>query len=101
MVTVNSTSGIQALLHGRPVKTLGEAIYDMRGLTFQDALDQFWTQAAMPDRKLVQAFINAMAVTIQIRGVFFAESGRKAAAGEAAQRLSQGIVGTVLTRRQM
>lgn len=93
MITVNSTSGIRALQLGCPVKTLGDAIYDMPGLTSQNALDDYWGDARPPDPALVDALINAMAATIQIRGGFFIEPGMSAAAHAAAERLYNETVG--------
>jgi len=87
MVTVNSTSGIRALQLGSPVKVLGQAVYDVPGLTYQGTLDSFWAGANQPDPILLQAFIDVMAATIQIRGVFFSEPGRTAAVTAAVQRL--------------
>src|SRR5690606_35797780 len=34
-VVLNSTTGVSSLHHGTPVKVLGEAVYDIPGLTFQ------------------------------------------------------------------
>lgn len=93
MVTVNSTSGIRALQLGSPVKTLGQAVYDIPGLAYQGDLDSFWTEARRPDPKFVDAFINAMAATIQIRGVFFNEPGLTAGVSAAAERLFAREVG--------
>ena len=33
-VTINSSVGLAALIHGAPTITLGEAAYNLRGLTF-------------------------------------------------------------------
>ena len=93
MVTVNSTSGVRALQMGSPVKVLGKAIYDIAGLTFQGDLDRYWQQAAPPDAQLLDAFLRTLAASIQIRGVFFSEPGRGAAARAAAERLYAGTVG--------
>lgn len=41
VVTINSTTGIQALHHGKPVIALGRAIYNLPKLTYQGSLDQF------------------------------------------------------------
>lgn len=46
VVVVNSTVGLQALFHGKPVKCLGQAIYDFEGLTFQGELSDFLSGAA-------------------------------------------------------
>jgi capsular polysaccharide export protein len=93
MVTVNSTAGLRALQLACPVKVLGEAIYDVEGLGFQGTLDDFWTRAAAPDPANVRAFVGALAVTIQLRGVFFSEPGLSAAVQQAVERLHAGKVG--------
>ena len=93
MITINSTAGINGLMQGSPVMTLGKAIYNVRGLTFQGNLDDYWKQATPPDPLLVDAFVNAVASTIQIRGVFYSEPGLSAAVSEAVDRLYTRSVG--------
>jgi capsular polysaccharide export protein len=93
MITINSTAAIRALQLGSPVMTLGDAIYDVAGLTYQGHIDQYWKNAEQPVAALVDAFINAIANTIQIRGVFYSEPGLTAAVTEAVDRLYQGKVG--------
>lgn len=87
MVTVNSTAGLHALQAGCPVKVLGLAVYDVPEMSFQGTLDEFWVAPTPPDPDLVDAFVNLMAATIQIRGVFFSEQGCAAAVEVAFQRL--------------
>lgn len=87
MVTVNSTSGLHALQAGCPVKVLGQAVYDVPGLTFQGNLDAFWRSGELPDTKLMAAFVKLMASSIQLRGVYFSEPGCSAAAAAAVQKL--------------
>ena len=87
MVTVNSTAGLHALQMGCPVITLGQAVYDVPDLTFQGELDEFWKRPGRPDPQLLDAFINLMVATTQIRGVFFAEPGCSAAVRSAVLRL--------------
>lgn len=91
MVTVNSTSGLHALQANCPVKVLGQAVYDVNGLTCQGDLDTFWHSKQPPDVNLLRAFVNLMAATIQIRGVFFSEPGCTAAVQTAVQKLEVGI----------
>lgn len=93
MITVNSTSGISALTLGSPVMTLGQAIYNVSGLTYQGDLSNYWREATPPDASLVDAFVDAIANTIQIRGVFYSEPGLSAAVTNAVERLSNGTVG--------
>jgi capsular polysaccharide export protein len=96
MVTINSTAGLRALALNCPVITLGQAIFDVPGLTFQDGLDVFWRRASPPDPALLRAFLDAMAATIQIRGVFYARPGLDAAVAEAVKRLHHGLVNEIL-----
>ncbi|PTW60955.1 capsular polysaccharide export protein [Breoghania corrubedonensis] len=91
-VLINSTVGIHALKHGCPVKTLGVAIYDMPGLTFQGPLDDFWTKADKPDPDLCHALVAVMANTIQVRGNFYSRAGRNAGARAAAERIARGCI---------
>lgn len=35
VVTINSTAGISALVHNKPLKVMGRALYDIKGLTYQ------------------------------------------------------------------
>jgi capsular polysaccharide export protein len=93
VVTVNSTTGMRALHLGTPLVVLGQAVFDVPGLTHQDGLNRFWTGAAAPDAALVADFLKALAGSLQIRGVFFEVEGRRLAAREAAHRLIHDAVG--------
>ncbi len=92
IVTVNSSAGLQALRAGRPVKVLGQAIYDVPGLTFQGPLDRFWTDASAPDPAFLDDFVRALAATVQIRGDFYARPGLDVAVAEAVERLDRDLV---------
>jgi capsular polysaccharide export protein len=89
VVTVNSTAGLQSLREGKPVVVLGRALYDMPGLTFQGGLDRFWTEAAPPDARLVEALRRVLAAQCLIRGGFFHEAGIDEAVGNAVDRLER------------
>lgn len=91
-VVINSTVGIHALRYGRPLQVLGVALYDIEGLTHQDGLDSFWTEAAPPDPGLCEDFMRLLAAATQVRGNFYSRAGRKAGARAAAARLSDGRV---------
>jgi capsular polysaccharide export protein len=86
IVTVNSTVGMSSLAHGRPVIVLGTAIYNMAGLTFQGALDDFWRAAAPPDAELFRRYRNTVIHTTQLNGGFYTPRSR-ALAVENCQRL--------------
>ncbi|MBW8271477.1 capsule biosynthesis protein [Caldovatus aquaticus] len=87
VVTVNSTAGLQALSAGKPVVTLGHALYDMPGLTWQGRLDAFWTRAGPPDAALVDAFRRVLVARSLVRGGFFSEAGIRAGVEGAVRRL--------------
>lgn len=87
LVTVNSTAALSALQAGKPVKTLGAAIYDIGGLTDQQALDLFWQSPTPPSADICGAFLRLLAASIQVRGNFYSHAGARAAAGEIAERL--------------
>jgi capsular polysaccharide export protein len=86
-VVVNSTVGLSALHHRRPLIALGTAIYDMAGLTWQGSLDDFWTQAGQPDTSLYQAFLDYVVQHTQINGDFYTKTGIAMAVAGAVQRL--------------
>lgn len=73
VVVINSTAGLSALFHQAPVKVCGDAIYDMKGLTFQGEVDQFWQSAptTKPDRRLYRRFVNYLVNFTQLNGSFY------------------------------
>ena len=87
MVTVNSTVGLSALGHSRPVKVLGSALYDVPGLTFQGALDSFWQTAQGPDPALLSAFRRVLIHDTQINGSFHTARGVQLGVEAALRRL--------------
>ncbi len=91
IVTVNSTVGLLALCRGRPVAALGDAVYNVPGLVCDD-LEAFWKAPTTPDRSLRDAFVRALAGTVQIRGVYHREPGLSAAVEAAARRIGNGLV---------
>jgi capsular polysaccharide export protein len=87
VVVVNSTTGVSALYHKRPVITLGTAIYDMPGLTWQHGIDLFWENAQPPEWHLYQAFLDYVVHHTQINGDFYTKTGIAMAVKGAVQRL--------------
>ena len=71
MVTLNSTSGISALVHNMPVITLGRANYDIPGLTFQGSLAEFWQRPIPPDAELFHAYRQYHMNVTQINGNYY------------------------------
>jgi capsular polysaccharide export protein len=75
VVTVNSTAGASALLHGCKTISLGKAIYALDGLTFQGSLQDFWHAQHKPDKKLFSAFRNVVIHHTQLNGGFYSKAG--------------------------
>lgn len=74
LVCVNSTSATLALAVSTPVYTIGEAIYDMPGLTHQAHLDEFWQSPTSPEPGLYQAFRRVLVDRCLVRGGLASES---------------------------
>ena len=96
MVVINSTCGVTALRLGCPVKVLGCATYDIRGLTHRGGLGMFWRAPFQPSRADVVAFLKVMAHDVHVRGDFYGPEGREAAVRQIADRLQTGRVWTGL-----
>ncbi len=92
VVTINSTVGLWALRTDRPVKVLGDAVYDVPGLTFSGPLDRFWTEARQPDKAFREAYLRALAGTVHVRGVYYRGEGRAVAVAQAVERLDNALV---------
>jgi capsular polysaccharide export protein len=86
-ITVNSTAGLAAIEAGLPTIVLGNAIYDMPGLTHQGGLDRFWTAPEPPERDLYQAFRKVVVARTQVSGAYSIAEGIARAAPEVARRL--------------
>lgn len=71
VVTINSTVGLSALYHEKPLKVMGRAMYDMEGLTFQGGLTQFWNAAPTFDHVLWRRFRAYMVTQTQLNGAFY------------------------------
>ncbi len=68
LVCVNSTSATLALANGTPVCTMGEAIYDLPGLTHQGHLDSFWANPVPPEPDVYPAFRRVLVDRCLVRG---------------------------------
>lgn len=87
MVVVNSTSGTLALAAGKPVKALGNPVYDMSGLTDQQPLDGFWVEPRPPDTAVYEAFRRVLVDRVLIHGAFLSDAGIELLLSECARRL--------------
>lgn len=95
-VMVNSTVGLRALMLGKPVKILGEAIYNVPGMVTDQPLDAYWQAPKPPDLGLVADFVRALAATVQLRGVFYSDPGLQEAVDAAVERLDKGLINVVI-----
>lgn len=73
MVTLNSTSGLSAMIHNMPVKLLGRAHYDIEGLTDQQSLADFWNSPKKPDATLFEAYRLYHINITQISGSYYSQ----------------------------
>lgn len=88
VVVINSTSGLHAIRAFKPVIALGDAVYDVPGLTHQRGLDSFWRDPDEIDADLARAFTRLLAATVQVKGSFFNAEGRAIACREIAARVT-------------
>jgi capsular polysaccharide export protein len=96
LVTVNSTSGLLALNHGKPVLSLGEAIYNKRDLVWsrigddldgRAAIDDFWLSPLPPKRDAVKAFNKRMHEESLVNGSFYLRNLIEATSKRVVQRI--------------
>ena len=87
VVVVNSTSGTLALAHGRPVKALGDPVYDIAGLTDPQSLATFWSAPQAPTTGLYDAFSRVLVDRCLIHGAFLSNAGIELLVIESARRL--------------
>lgn len=85
-IVVNSTTGMHSLLAGVPTKTMGVAVYDIDGVTYQGSLDEFWDNPSPAEPTDVQALTKCLAYGIHVRGTVYGK-GRAAFVENAIARL--------------
>ena len=95
VVTINSTTGTLALASGVPVITLGQAVYDLRRVTFQGSLEAFWTERTAPEAAVFDAFRRVMVARCLVRGGYFSETGLDMLVRNSVARLEQAQAGHV------
>ncbi|MBX3495988.1 MAG: capsular biosynthesis protein [Parvibaculum sp.] len=86
VVTLNSTVGLIALDLGRPLICLGKAIFDRPGLTFRGGLDDFWSNATIPDKDVFADFRRLLLRRSMINGDYYTPAGIQLAVTNAIAR---------------
>ena len=71
MVVINSTSGISAMIHGLPIKVIGDAHYDIEGLTSHQSLKKFWKNPHHPDPERIKKYLQLLREKTQLNGSFY------------------------------
>jgi capsular polysaccharide export protein len=70
-VTINSTSGFNALQNGIPTICLGRCLYHREGITHMGSLDDFWTHPQKPQRASVQQLADYWKSHVLIQASFY------------------------------
>ena len=76
-VTVNSTSGQQALWRGIPLRVFGTAVYDKPELVSHQPLRLFFANPQAPDHAAYRDYRQFLLQTSQIPGGFYSHKGRR------------------------
>jgi capsular polysaccharide export protein len=71
VVTVNSTTGLQAMYHGTPVCVLGECLYAMPGLVHTGGLATFWRDPEPVELGLYKRFRAHVVKRTQLNASFY------------------------------
>ena len=74
VVTVNSTTGLQALHHGVPVCTLADCFYTVPRLVDAGPLERFWQSPSPVDRQLYRRFHHYAVRATQLNVSFYANA---------------------------
>ena len=88
MVVNNSSAALSALGFLTPVKVLGEAFFDIDGLTDQQPIDAFWTAPQAPDEALFKRFKAHVINRTQVNGNYHEPKALKPTAKALARRFA-------------
>lgn len=72
VITINSTTALQAFYHKAPVFVMGYAFFDMQGLTYQGSLNLFWNNPVFAGSDFPDRFRSYILRHGQINGSFYA-----------------------------
>ena len=88
MVVNNSSAALSAMGFATPVKVLGDAFFDIDGLTDQKSIDAFWTRPQTPDEDLFKRFKAHVINRTQVNGNYHEPKARKHTAKALARRFA-------------
>ncbi len=88
MVVNNSSAALSALGFSTPVKVLGDAFFDIQGLTDQKSIDTFWTDPTPPDDALFKRFKAHVIARTQVNGNYHEPKALKPTARALARKLA-------------
>ena len=88
MVVNNSSAALSALGFSTPVKVLGEAFFDIDGLTDQQPVDGFWTHPNAPEDDLYKRFKAHVINRTQVNGNYHEPKALKPTARALARRFA-------------
>ena len=88
MVVNNSSAALSALGFSTPVKVLGEAFFDIDGLTDQQPIDGFWTHPSAPEDDLYKRFKAHVINRTQVNGNYHEPRALKPTARALARRFA-------------
>jgi capsular polysaccharide export protein len=89
VVTINSTTGTLSLGVGVPTIVLGQAVYDIPGITHQGPLDGFWAAPRKPEPVIWDAFCRVLLDRCLVRGGFLSEEGLQLLIDGSVKRLTR------------
>lgn len=77
-VTVNSTSGQQALWRGLPLKTFGASVYSKPEFVSSQPITTFFARPEKPDSRAYRDYRHYLLETSQVAGGYYSSRGRRA-----------------------
>jgi len=91
LITINSTSGLSAIAHGKPLMAVGRAVYaNPRIATCANGepdFDAFWRSNFVAEKTLRNAYLNWLVATCLLPGDYYAKSGVEVAANAIADKI--------------
>lgn len=74
MITINSTTALQAVYHKKPTKITGRALYNIEGLADMQSLDSFWVNPTAPNHAFYLRFREYLIEQTQLNGSFYGKA---------------------------